>query len=182
PAPFCCSCARCGTTVGWTIPRVVGSALRLYSVKAPPGKRPGGPRHALASRPSPCNLYGRARMRTLKPILFLAALIVAATSHAAGLSEQSVRELIAKMDQAARTRSIEPLAEVLSDDAVIRVTVHIERRKRVLDLTKEDYLEMVRRGWARASAYTFQRTALDITIQNPERARVTTEVLESLSM
>jgi HEPN domain-containing protein len=121
-------------------------------------------------------------MRTLKPILFLAALIVAATSHAAGLSEQSVRELIAKMDQAARTRSIEPLAEVLSDDAVIRVTVHIERRKRVLDLTKEDYLEMVRRGWARASAYTFQRTALDITIQNPERARVTTEVLESLSV
>lgn len=119
-------------------------------------------------------------MRKLSRIAILASIAFSVVGYAGGLTEHSVRELIARVDGAANAMNIAPIAESLSDDVVISMTISVNGQRHTLRPSKREYLEMLRQGWAAASSYQYRRESLDIRLESENRARVTAEVTESM--
>lgn len=116
--------------------------------------------------------------------LFIALCLLTSSSSIAAISqltEQSVRQLLAKVDKAIASHDVDLLGQTLSDDVEITMVMTAGGRTQRATLNKAQYLKAVRDTWAAASNYTYRRSNERITITGGT-ATVKSEVLESLVM
>ena len=118
--------------------------------------------------------------RFLNAVLLTLAGILAAPSFAAGISEGAVKKLMADVDKAIPARNVAVIERLLADDVAIELTVNVDGNIRRFDMSRDEYLTMVRQAWSAATTYTYKRTNQKIVIQG-RKAVVTADVTESLS-
>ena len=96
--------------------------------------------------------------RLLNAMLLTLIGVLAAPSFAAGGSEGAVKKLMAEVDQAIPARDVAVIERLLANEVAIELTVNVDGTIRRFDMTRDEYLTMVRQAWAAASTYTYKRT------------------------
>lgn len=100
-------------------------------------------------------------------------------SHAAGLTEKTVNDYLARVDGAISTLSVAQVGDALSDNVAITINVTAGGRQQVMKPSKQEYLQMLQQGWVAASNYKYHRSNTKIKITG-DRAYVTSDVTESM--
>lgn len=113
-----------------------------------------------------------------KWLLCLMLTCVTGYAIAGEISESQVKKLIDQMDSAIETKSVEQIADTLSDTVTIKMNIHANGNLlQTLKMTKSEYISLVKQGWDAASSYSYVRNNEKINISG-EVATVTAEVVE----
>ncbi len=118
--------------------------------------------------------------------LFLAALLLAAAPALAADAPPrpaDVRAFMLHVESASRARDLEQIAATLAPDCRIELHTTVEGREQVTLLTREEYLELLKSGFAALKdleGYDYQSSELEITFDHePPGATVVSQVRES---
>ena len=113
------------------------------------------------STPSPTGSRARRRVKMLPVSLMAGGLIASVmtmqTASAATLSESAVQQYASRMQQAANSKNISQVSNLVSDDALISMS----RKGKTTSLDKSAYLKLLQDSWAKTDNYRY-----DISINN----------------
>ncbi len=116
-------------------------------------------------------------------ILALALCLLAAATNAATLNDAAIHKLLAQTDAAIERRDADGIAAHLSPQVRIVMTLSASDQTQVLRLSRDQYLQVLREGWAVAKNYRYQRGDVRIEyLDGASRARVTAVVIESFTV
>ena len=119
-------------------------------------------------------------MRHFKRLFLLACLAVCSSAvFAQNLTEKAVRDLMAKVDQAAVRKDAETVSKTLSDSVEIIMMISHGGQTQRMAMRKDQYMAALRQGWAVSSNYTYRRANEKIVLNGP-KAYVSSEVFESM--
>ncbi len=118
----------------------------------------------------------------VKVSALIISLCISAVSHAGGLTEKAIVDLMEKVDNATSSLNIAPIAEILSDNVAITMSITAQGQTQVLKPTKQEYLSMLQEGWSTYTNYKYVRTNVRIKIESENRAYVTADVEESMTV
>ena len=119
-------------------------------------------------------------MHYLAKAIFMFLGLVAATScYGAELTEDTVKQLISRIDKAVNSQNATALAEELSANASIKFNVTMKGRKQAMTASKRRYISMLKQSWAQYSDYKYSRSNVTIDIKN-NKALVSAIVQESI--
>jgi hypothetical protein len=123
-------------------------------------------------------------MNIVARTLALCAIALAAnTASAAALTESSIKDMLAAMDQAIQKRNVEDVGRLLSNDFRMTQELTMFGQKNVIKADKAEYLRILRKNWAAVSAYTYERTQLTITmLPGGASAKITAQVRETVTL
>ena len=116
-----------------------------------------------------------------KNILMAVFLVLSVQASAQDLNEASVKELIAKIDKAVSSRNVSEMGRYLSEDAQIILNLEAGGETQSVTLTKSEYLDITRQGFAAVSDYTFRRSNEQITLSG-KSAKSSGDVIETFVM
>jgi hypothetical protein len=120
--------------------------------------------------------------KLVKVSVLIIALCVSAISHAGGLTEKTIIDLMKKVDNATSSLDIAPIEEILSDNVAITMNITSQGQTEVLKPTKQEYLSMLQEGWSMYTNYKYVRTNVKIKLESEKRAYVTADVEESMTV
>ena len=119
-------------------------------------------------------------MRYLAKTIFIIISFVAATaSYGADLTEDTVKQVISRIDKAVNDQNASALAKELSADASIKFNVSVKGRKQAVTASKRRYISMLEQSWAQYSNYKYSRSNMTIDIED-NKALVSAVVQESM--
>lgn len=119
-------------------------------------------------------------MRHFNKIISLClSFIITSAVCAADLTEDDVRQVIARIDNAIDRADAEALGNELSDDAEITLNFVDQGEKQVMQLSKIDYLLLLEQGWAQFSNYSYHRSDMKVSLQGA-KAFITAVVHEEM--
>jgi len=104
-----------------------------------------------------------------------------AITNASGLTEEAVKKLIAKVDNAAVTLNADAVADALSSNVIIIMNIKSQGQTHVMKPTKKDYILMLKQGWAAYKNYTYTKSNVKIRML-ANKAIVTSNVSESMTV
>ena len=110
-----------------------------------------------------------------------ATVISCSSSSYEELTEELVRSVISKLDDATESRDATVISDALSEDASIVITINMEGQTQVFKPSKQEYIVMLEEGWAAASNYEYKRTNLKIKMEG-DKAMITAIIRESMSV
>lgn len=111
-------------------------------------------------------------------LVFLVGLLAFATASAAELTEEAVREIISKVEKASNSQNIQGISDVLSNNFEIEGYITRYGQKEFSKKSKQEYLQMLKDGWAIYTHYESNVSNIVIKIKN-NKAFVTSNVSES---
>lgn len=117
--------------------------------------------------------------------LFLFTCIALSMSlHAAAqLDKDSIMQFMGTMDKLAIEMNADAIAGYLSDDIKITMNISLQGQTQVLKPSKQEYLQMLKQGWAVAQNYSYKRENVKINIvEKGRKAVVTADVIESMTI
>lgn len=116
-----------------------------------------------------------------KIFIAFASLFFAFSSQASGLTEQAVKQVIGRMDDAAKSLNVQAVAGVLADNA--RITVHMGAMGggQVMNLSKQQYIVALQQGWSLYANYRYSRGDTAINLQG-EKAVVSYRAKEFMTV
>lgn len=120
-------------------------------------------------------------LRTLKTWMFLLCFATLPNAYASELTEESVNKLIVTMEDAVNTLDAQVVADALSNDVEITMHVTMQGQTQVLNPSKQEYIALLKQGWAQYSDYKHSRSNTVIEIRD-DKAFVTADILESMSI
>lgn len=112
--------------------------------------------------------------------LFL-TLVVATGSYGSELTEESVKQIMSRLDKAANDRNAQAVAKELSNNVSITLNISMRGQKQVLKPSKQRYISMLQQGWAKYSDYEYSRSNMKIAIKG-DKALVSAVVHESMTV
>ncbi|MBS0376604.1 MAG: nuclear transport factor 2 family protein [Proteobacteria bacterium] len=122
----------------------------------------------------------------MRPPVWILALVLAAVPAVAGspprLADRDVRAFMKDIETAAQARDVERLAAALSPDCRIELRTRIGGQERVTLMTREEYIEMLRTGYAgfrELTAYEYAVKDLAVTLEADGAATVVSHVTET---
>lgn len=87
------------------------------------------------------------------------------------ISESAISAYATAMNAAANNQNIAQVSRLIADDAIIAIT----RNGKTSSLSKEDYLQLLQKSWAKAGNYRYQINISDVVVSgNQARAQVNT--------
>lgn len=101
----------------------------------------------------------------IKVISLCLMTIMIAAAHAADITESDVRQVIARIDSAIERADAEALGNELSEDAEITLNFVEQGESQVMKLSKREYLQLLKEGWAQFTDYSYHRSDLKIKLQ-----------------
>jgi hypothetical protein len=116
-----------------------------------------------------------------KAIFLLLSLVVATSSHGAGLTEETVKQVISRIDKAVNDQNANALANELSNDVSIKLNISMKGRKQAMTASKRQYISMLEQSWAKYSDYKYSRSDVKINIKD-NKAFVSAVVQESMTV
>lgn len=123
-------------------------------------------------------------MKRLKTFYAAAAaifLLLPAWAHAGSISEQDVKDLMARADRAIATKNADELAGLLSNSARINLAISQNGSVQKMNLDKPGYMNLVKRAWSAIEDYRYERSNVKISI-NGNTATVTNDAHESMKV
>jgi hypothetical protein len=114
-----------------------------------------------------------------KAIFLFLSLAVATSAYAAELTEETVKQVISRIDKAVNDRNANALAKELSNNASIKINISVKGRKRAMTASKRRYISILEQSWAQYSDYNYSRSNMTMTIKN-NKALVSVVVQESM--
>ena len=100
----------------------------------------------------------------------------------AKLDEKSIHEVLAAIDKAVVDKNVDGIAKWLSPDVYIAVTGSSQGQRQKVEMSKNEYIAMVKQGMAEAENYTYKRHNVQIKIINSKKAVVTETVTEIVTI
>ena len=97
------------------------------------------------------------------------------------ITEASVREMILVMKNASKTRSVEPISGILSDDVKVIRHVNLRGEKQLVKKSKKEYLDMISKSWDTLDYYDHEISNIVIDIRD-NKARVTSDSHECATL
>ena len=132
------------------------------------------------------------KLRLFSSILFCCLLLVLPGLSGNSLAqsqdvvtESDVMALINSLDKAARKGNVAAMVAPLASDVKIKMTISTtgSAREQVLNLTKEQYTYLTRRGVRRRLAYTVDRKNTRVKLYDDNKtAMVTSDLYETLTV
>jgi len=111
-------------------------------------------------------------------VFLLALLIPSVACQAAELTESTVSRMIALIDSAALRKDVNTLAQLVSDD----VDISVESSDRVTHMGKAQYFDSLQKSWSQTKNTTYSRNNIRITLEGPNKASFSSDVLESFTL
>ena len=112
---------------------------------------------------------------------FLSLFFLSTTAFSAEVTEGTVKKLLSEMDVAITNLDSETLAKTLSDDIQITIHINIQGNEQVMKPSKQDYISMLKQGWAAVENYSYKRSDLVIDIKDG-KAVVSANVKETMTV
>lgn len=84
----------------------------------------------------------------------------------AKLTKADVEKLIDTMDQAVNDLDVSAVASTLSDNVKVVMDISVQGNTQTMTMNKQEYLTMLEQGWSAFEAYSYERTELNIDMQN----------------
>lgn len=119
--------------------------------------------------------------KMIKAGLLALGIVAAAVANAGELSQKSVKALLDSVDAAANSQNVEQIASSMSDNVEIVINVTMQGQTQVMQITKPQYIEMLKQGWAEYSDYKYTRSSTKIDIKG-DKAIATATVKESMTV
>lgn len=114
-------------------------------------------------------------------LFVLACFTLSLNLHAAQLDKNSIMQLMGKMDEMAASKNADAIAGYMSSDIKITMNISAQGQTQVLKPNKDQYLQMLKQGWAVAQNYSYKRDNVKINIvEKGKKAVVTADVIESM--
>ena len=114
-----------------------------------------------------------------KAIFIFSSLVAATSSYSAELTEDTVKQVISRIDKAINNQNSAALAKELSTYASIKFNITLKGRKQAMTASKRRYISMLEQSWAQYSDYKYSRSNMTIDIKN-NKALVSAVVQESM--
>ncbi|WP_019672610.1 hypothetical protein [Psychrobacter lutiphocae] len=102
------------------------------------------------------------------------ATFTATVAQAADLSEADVQAYASKMKQAANSKSVSQVSNLVADEALISLS----RRGKTTSLDKSAYLNLLQKSWTNTSNYTYDISVSNIVISGSQ-AKADVKTVES---
>ena len=119
--------------------------------------------------------------QTLQSCLFIITLFITSFASAENLTEESVKNLISRVDNAVNSLNADEIAATMSDNIVIIMNITMQGQKQVLKPSKQEYIALLKQGWAAYQNYKYSKSNMKITLNN-NKALVTANVKESMTI
>ena len=113
--------------------------------------------------------------------VFLQLFFLSTTAFSAEVTESTVKKLLSEMDVAITNLDSETLAKTLSDDIQITIHINIQGNEQVMKPSKQEYISMLKQGWAAVENYSYKRSDLVIDIKDG-KAVVSANVKETMTV
>lgn len=118
-------------------------------------------------------------MKTLNFLLL--SLAVSATSSAnQSITQQSLEQYIADLNQCFEHKDVECISEKMADDAQLYVETRFNSQVMKNEFTKKTYLEGMSQGWQQNPNYSYEQTSVKITGINGNTATYVETVTETI--
>ena len=121
-------------------------------------------------------------MTKLVKVCFLAfSLFASAISFASDLTEESVKSVLSKIDNAVANLNANEVSKVLSDNVIITINITMQGQTQVMRPSKQEYIAMLEEGWAMYENYKYSKSNVKIKIQG-RKAFISADVRESMTV
>ena len=121
-------------------------------------------------------------MTNLVKVCFLAfSLFASAISFASDLTEESVKSLLSKIDNAVANLNAAEVSKALSDNVIITINITMQGQSQVMRPSKQEYIAMLEEGWSMYENYKYSKSNVKIKIQG-SKAFVSADVRESMTV
>ncbi len=121
-------------------------------------------------------------MTNLVKVCFLAfSLFASAISFASDLTEESVKSLLSKIDNAVANLNAAEVSKALSDNVIITINITMQGQTQVMRPSKQEYIAMLEEGWSMYENYKYRKSNVKIKIQG-SKAFVSADVRESMTV
>jgi len=100
-------------------------------------------------------------------------------AFAQDLNREQVMDVVNRVDAAAEVRDAAAVGDALATDVKITINVDYMGQPQVMHATKNEYVAMLREGWAMYSEYKFEKSNLNIELEG-SKAYVTADVYETM--
>lgn len=122
------------------------------------------------------NIFGSSKslVTVLAPAAMVAAVSFAATSAQAAITESAVQSYASQMKQAANSKNISKISNLVADEALISLS----RRGKTTSLDKPAYLKLLQDSWSQSSTYSYDITITNVVISG-EQAKADVKTVET---
>lgn len=97
------------------------------------------------------------------------------------ITEPQIIEFLAKIDAAINEMNVDGVADALSDDVKIEMTIQAGSKNQVMRPSKAEYVGMLRKAWSQYRSYIYNRSGTEIYVEK-SKAIVTADIVESMSI
>ena len=118
---------------------------------------------------------------TFKNYFFVILLLLSANVFAAELTKENVSILLSKADAAVSNLDADGVANVLSDNVILIVSIKTKEQTQVLTLSKQEFILMLKFGWLSVESFKHSRTN-EVIKRDGDKMIVTADVLGTMTV
>ncbi|MEC8010108.1 MAG: nuclear transport factor 2 family protein [Pseudomonadota bacterium] len=116
-----------------------------------------------------------------KAFIFCFSLLFSFYATAADLTESQVRQILDRIEVAVQNLDAAGIGRQLADNVVIEVTVNAQGQSQVIQLEKQQYLQLLQTGWASYEDYDYSQTINSIVVKG-NKAYISSNSVETMTM
>ena len=116
-----------------------------------------------------------------KAFVFLFSFLVSFYATAGDLTESQVRHVLERIEVAVQNLDAAAIGRQLADDVFIEVTVNAQGQSQVIQLEKQQYLQLLQTGWASYEDYDYSQTINSIEVKG-NKAYISSNSVETMTI
>ena len=116
-----------------------------------------------------------------KAFIFCFSLLFSIYATAGDLTESQVKQMLERIEVAVQNLDAAGIGRQLADDVFIEVTVNAQGQSQVIQLEKQQYLQLLQTGWASYEDYDYSQTINSIEVKG-NKAYISSNSVETITM
>lgn len=116
-----------------------------------------------------------------KAFIFCFSLLFSIYATAGDLTESQVKQMLERIEVAVQHLDAAAIGRQLADNVVIEVTVNAQGQSQVIQLEKQQYLQLLQTGWASYEDYDYSQTINSIEVKG-NKAYISSNSVETITM
>ncbi len=116
-----------------------------------------------------------------KAFIFCFSLLFSIYATAGDLTESQVKQMLERIEVAVQNLDAAAIGRKLADDVFIEVTVNAQGQSQVIQLEKQQYLQLLQTGWASYEDYDYSQTINSIEVKG-NKAYISSNSVETITM
>ena len=116
-----------------------------------------------------------------KAFIFCFSLLFSIYATAGDLTESQVKQMLERIEVAVQNLDAAAIGRQLADDVFIEVTVNAQGQSQVIQLEKQQYLQLLQTGWASYEDYDYSQTINSIEVKG-NKAYISSNSVETMTI